>query len=95
MAKPNCCFMIIAATSFFLQPIAEGNCDLLTGQANSAKKYRFITYFIFEKKEDRPAFFQLSIKLVATKCQPDQNLRTYSVFQIVLDPTCNTGKKVQ
>ena len=27
MANPNCCFMIIAGT-FFLQPIAEGNCVL-------------------------------------------------------------------
>ena len=28
MADPNCCFMIIAGTFFFLQPIAEGNCGI-------------------------------------------------------------------
>ena len=28
MGNPNCCFMIIAVT-FFLQPIAEGNCEII------------------------------------------------------------------
>ena len=28
MGNPNCCLMIIAGT-FFLQPIAEGNCDVV------------------------------------------------------------------
>ena len=28
MGNPNCCFMIIAVTFFFLQPIAEGNCEV-------------------------------------------------------------------
>ena len=29
MGNPNCCSMIIAVTFFFLQPIAEGNCELV------------------------------------------------------------------